>query len=126
MIYFSSIKKGFGLIVKQNMDCPMTDIDAAKISFQGEHEKPWTFITNHAVVLSLLAKHPRIIAREISRKVGITERSVRMIISDLDKGGYISKIREGRGVRYLVNLERHMRHKTQRDVALIDLMSILD
>ena len=107
------------------MDCPMTDVDPKKISCHGEYEKPWTFITNHAVVLSLLAKYPRITAREIAQEVGITERSVRLIINDLEKGGYSSKIREGRNVRYLVDLERHMRHKTQRDVALIDLMSIL-
>jgi predicted transcriptional regulator len=72
-----------------------------------------------------VAKHPRITARGISQEVGITERSVRMIISDLDQGGYISKIREGRGVRYLVDFERPMRHKTQRDVSVSHLMSIL-
>ena len=91
----------------------------------GENEKQWTFITNHAAVLSLLANHSRITAREISKEVGITERSVRMIISDLDKGGYISKIREGRGVRYMVDSERSMRHKTQRDIAVNHLLSIL-
>jgi predicted transcriptional regulator of viral defense system len=96
-----------------------------KVSCHGEYEKPWTFITNHAAVFSLLTKHSRITAREISHEIGITERSVRMIISDLDKSGYISKIGEGRSVRYLVDLERHMRHKTQRNVNLIDLMSIL-
>jgi DNA-binding transcriptional ArsR family regulator len=103
----------------------MTNVDPKKISRHGEYEKRWTFITNHAAVLSLLAKHPQITAREISREVGITERSVRLIISDLDQGGYISKIREGRGVRYLVDFERPMRHKTQRDVAVGHLMSIL-
>jgi DNA-binding transcriptional ArsR family regulator len=103
----------------------MTDVDPRKISCHGEYEKPWTFITNHAAVLSLLSKHPRITAREISQEVGITERSVRMIISDLLKGGYIRKIREGRGVRYLVDFERPMRHRTQRDVAVGHLMSIL-
>jgi predicted transcriptional regulator len=91
----------------------------------GKHEKPWTFITNHAAVLLLLANHPRITAREISQEVGITERSVRMIISDLDKGGYISKIREGRGVRYMVDSGRPMRHKTQRDIAVNYLLSAL-
>lgn len=104
----------------------MTNVDPKKISRQGEYEKPWTFITNHAVVLSLLAKHPRITAREISQEIGITERSVRLIISDLDKSGYISKIREGRGVRYLTDLQRSMRHKTQRDVAVSRLMTILN
>ena len=104
----------------------MTNGDPKKISRNGDYEKPWTFITNHAAVLSLLANYPRITAREISQEVGITERSVRMIISDLDQGGYISKIREGRGVRYLVDFERPMRHKTQRDVAVNHLLSILN
>ena len=105
---------------------PMTNVDPTKISRCGESEKRWTFITNHAAVLSLLVKYPRITAREISQEVGITERSVRMIISDLDKGGYISKTREGRGIRYMVNVERPMRHKTQRDVAVSHLLSILN
>jgi DNA-binding transcriptional ArsR family regulator len=104
----------------------MTNVDPKRISRHGENEKPWTFITHHAAVLSLLARYPRITAREISREVGITERRVRMIISDLDEGGYISKIREGRGVRYTVNVERPMRHKTQRDVAVSRLLSILN
>ena len=103
----------------------MTNVDPKKISRHDECEKRWTFITNHAAVLSLLAKHSRITAREISQEVGITERSVRLIISDLDQGGYISKIREGRGVRYLVDFERPMRRKTQRDVAVSHLLSIL-
>ena len=103
----------------------MTNVDPKKISRHGEYEKRWTFITNHAAILSLMVKHPRITAREISQEVGITERSVRLIISDLDQGGYISKIREGRGVRYLVDFERPIRHKTQRDVTVSHLMSIL-
>ena len=108
------------------MVCPMTNIDPKKISRNDEeYEKPWTFITNHAAVLSLLANHPRITAREISQEAGITERRVRTIIDDLDKGGYISKIREGRGVRYKVDFERPMRHKTLRDVAVNHLLSIL-
>ena len=104
----------------------MTNVGHRRVSRNdGEHEKPWTFITNHAAILSLLANHPRITAREISQEVGITERRVRTIISDLDKGGYISKMREGRGVQYRVDLKRPMRHKTQRDVAVKHLLSIL-
>ena len=103
----------------------MINVDPKTSSRHDESEKRWTFITNHAAVLLLVAKHPRITAREISLEVGITERSVRLIISDLDNGGYISKIREGRGVRYLVDFERSMRHKTQQDVAVKHLLSIL-
>jgi len=105
----------------------MLNVDPQKITCHGEdHKKPWTFITNHAAVLSLLANHSQITAREISQEVDITERSVRMIISDLDKGGYIIKTRKGRGVQYSVDLEQRMRHKTQRDLAVGNLMSILN
>ena len=55
----------------------MTDVDPKITIYHGEDEKRWTFITNHAAVLLLLAKDPRITAREISQEVGITERSVR-------------------------------------------------
>jgi len=44
----------------------------------------WTFITNHAVVLSYLARHPSITARQLATEIGITERAVRTIIADLE------------------------------------------
>ncbi|MFX0203892.1 MAG: hypothetical protein ACFFCW_47960 [Candidatus Hodarchaeota archaeon] len=48
--------------------------------------KEWTFLTNHALVLVYLAKHPQITALELSMPIGITERAVRKIIADLEKG----------------------------------------
>ena len=90
-----------------------------------DKKKRWTFITNHASVLMLVDKHPQITAREIAQEVGITERAVRLIISELSYGGYIRKTREGRGVRYIVDSERSMRHKTQQGVAVRHLLSIL-
>lgn len=106
-------------------ECNMTGGDRKKISNHQEYEKPWTFITNHAAVLSLLAKYPRITAREVAQEVGITERRVRLIISDLAEDGYISKIREGRNVRYRAAIEMPLRHKTQRDVAVRHLLAIM-
>jgi DNA-binding transcriptional ArsR family regulator len=103
----------------------MTEADRKKRSRRDKPEKPWTFITNYAAVLSLLANHPRITAREIAEEVGITERSIRFIISDLDGAGYISKVREGRNILYRVDVKRSMRHKTQRDIAVSDLLSVL-
>lgn len=103
----------------------MTKVDSKEIVHHDKQDKPWTFITNHAAVLSLLTQYPRITARDLSQETGITERSVWMIIKDLDKGGYIRRIREGRGVRYIVDFERPMRHKTLRDVAVSRLLSVL-
>jgi predicted ArsR family transcriptional regulator len=75
----------------------------------------WTFLTNHAVVLVYLAKHPRITARELASSIGITERAVRKIIADLGVEGYISKAKEGRGVKYSINSRLPLRHRTQKD-----------
>jgi DNA-binding transcriptional ArsR family regulator len=88
-------------------------------------EKQWTFLTNHALVLLFLARHPRITARELALDVGITERAVRTIIADLEVAGYIGKTREGRQVQYDVNHEMPLRHRTQQDTAVGDLLQTL-
>ncbi len=85
----------------------------------------WTFLTNHALVLSFLAKHPRITARELSAAIGITERATRKIIADLDAAGYITKKREGRRIRYRINSELSLRHETHRDTAVGELLRVL-
>jgi DNA-binding MarR family transcriptional regulator len=75
----------------------------------------WTFLTNHALVLIFLSKNPKITGQELSRLIGISERSVRRIICDLEKGGYIKKYREGRNIRYFINYKLPFRHHTQQD-----------
>jgi DNA-binding transcriptional ArsR family regulator len=86
----------------------------------------WTFLTNHAVVLFFLAKHSRITGRELASFIGITERSVRNIIIDLESEGYIKKSREGRQVRYKINPHLPLRHQTQKDKAIKILLDALD
>jgi predicted DNA-binding transcriptional regulator YafY len=85
----------------------------------------WTFLTNHAVVFVYLARHPQITARELASSIGITERAVRKIIADLEAGGYISKAREGRGVRYSINSGLPLRHRTQKDKSVEGLLLTL-
>jgi DNA-binding transcriptional ArsR family regulator len=87
--------------------------------------KQWTFITHHAAVLVLMANHSRITARELAQQVGVTERTVRMIISDLEAGGYIQKVREGRGVQYRVYPEIPLRHQVQQETAVGQLLEVL-
>jgi len=87
--------------------------------------KQWTFLTNHALVLLFVARHPRITARELSLEVGITERAVRTIIADLARAGYFEKTREGRTLKYDVNHDMPMRHPTQQAVAVGDLLETL-
>ncbi len=85
----------------------------------------WTFLTNHARVLMLLAKRPNITARDLSALIGITERSVRSIIADLEIEGYIEKFKEGRRVSYKIHTELPLRHPTQQDQPIERLLKAL-
>ena len=85
----------------------------------------WTFLTNHGLVLSVLAKYPRITGRVLAATVGITERATRKIISDLEAEGYIAKKKEGRGIRYRINPDLPMRHETYEDTAIGDFLKAL-
>ena len=76
----------------------------------------WRFLTNHALVLSLIAKQPRITAQELANIIGITERAVRRVIADLDAAGYIAKQRQGRGTKYTVNPDLSLRHDAHQEV----------
>ncbi len=85
----------------------------------------WTFLTNHALVISAISDNPKLTAFEISQRVGITERSTRKIIADLNEEGYIRKKKEGRRVRYRIDPELSLRSGSYRDVAIGDFLESL-
>lgn len=85
----------------------------------------WKFVTNHALVLCLVAQQPRITGREIATAVGITEKATRSIISNLEADGYVTKRREGRRIRYRINADLPLRHDLQQDKAIGDLLEVL-
>jgi DNA-binding Lrp family transcriptional regulator len=85
----------------------------------------WKFLTNHALVLCLIAQQPRTTAREISSTIGITEKATRNIIDDLEADGYVTKKREGRRLRYRVYPDLPLRHEAQQDKAIGDLLEVL-
>ena len=85
----------------------------------------WKFLTNHALVLCLVAQQPRITAREIAAAVGITEKATRNIINDLETDGYVDKKREGRRVRYRIDPEMPLRHEIQQEKPIGDLLEVL-
>jgi len=85
----------------------------------------WSFLTSYGLVLSLISKKPRITGIELSREIGITERAVRRVIFDLVACGYISKKKEGRCIKYRINPNLPMRHDTQQEIIVGDLLEAL-
>ncbi len=63
----------------------------------------WGFLTNHARVLLCIANDPGVRQREIGQSVGITERAVHRIVTDLTAAGCITRQRAGRRNQYTIN-----------------------
>jgi predicted transcriptional regulator len=85
----------------------------------------WTFITNYGLVITYIAKHPESTAREIGQAVGVTERTIHKIITDLTAEGYIQRQRVGRNNVYRINSELGLRHDTTDDITVGDLLKLL-
>ncbi|WP_157246705.1 helix-turn-helix transcriptional regulator [Nonomuraea typhae] len=97
---------------------------------QPDHGTPtWTFLTHHARVLLEIARNPEVRLREVASGIGITERTVQIIVNDLHAAGYLNRERVGRRNRYSLNADQHFRYPTEADVPvrrLIDMFADRD
>lgn len=75
----------------------------------------WTFLSNHAHVLLCIVQDPQIRLVDIARLVGIGERAVHSIVSDLVEAGYVIRNKQGRNNVYEVRLDRPFRHPLEAD-----------
>jgi predicted ArsR family transcriptional regulator len=73
----------------------------------------------------LLYREGDLTARVIAATLGITERSVRRILKDLEMEGYIDHRREGRRNSYRINLGQSLRRPDQNGVTVGELLKVL-
>lgn len=85
----------------------------------------WTFLTNHARVLAAIADNPNVRIRHIAARCRLTERAVQKIISDLERDGYLSHVREGRTNIYRVEPDKVLRHPAEAGLPVAALLSLL-
>jgi len=90
-----------------------------------ESRAEWTFLTNHAHVLLCIAQDVEIRLRDLAAKVGITERAVQRIVSELEVTGYITRQRNGRRNRYQVHTQQPLRHTIEEHRSVKDLMQLI-
>ena len=86
----------------------------------------WTFLTNHCHVLICIAADPTVRMRDLSEKVGITERAVQRIVADLRDAGYLSLERRGRRNHYDVHTLRPMRHPVEGHCLVSELLAAIE
>lgn len=85
----------------------------------------WTFLTNHSHVLILLSQDPTLVLREVAARVGITERAVQRIISDLEEAGFLERERLGRRNRYRIRSNQPLRHPIESHHTVGELIALV-
>jgi len=73
----------------------------------------WTFLSNHTHVLLCIAQNPNARVRDIALGVGITERGVQRIITELEDEGVLAKERRGRRNHYVIDGSLPLRHELE-------------
>lgn len=93
---------------------------------EGSDEAPtWTFLSNHAHVLVCIARDPDSTLRGIAEHVGVTERAVHRIVTELEAAGAITRVREGRRNHYEIATDTPLRHPLEAERTIGDLLAAL-
>ena len=85
----------------------------------------WTFLSNHAHVLLLIARDHEIKLRDAALQVGITERAVQRIVADLEAARYLERHREGRRNHYRIHRDLPLRHPIESQTLIGELLGLL-
>ncbi|WP_328946200.1 MarR family transcriptional regulator [Streptomyces sp. NBC_00250] len=87
--------------------------------------RSWTFLTNHARVLVVIARDPDVRLRDVAVACEVTERTVQAIVADLEAAGYLAHAREGRRNRYRLSSGMRFRHPLEGDYEITGLLDLL-
>lgn len=85
----------------------------------------WTFLSNHTHVLVCLSGDDDPTVRDIALRVGITERAVLRIVSELEQAGVLTREREGRRNRYRIDPDVPLRHPLEAHCRIGDLLAMV-
>jgi hypothetical protein len=85
----------------------------------------WTFLSNHAHVLVVLARDPEMRLRDVAEVVGITERAVQRIVADLELGGFLTREKIGRRNRYTLHRDEPLRHPIDSHRTIGQLLTLI-
>jgi hypothetical protein len=95
------------------------------MSVTDERGGSWTLLTGHGRVLVEIARNPTARIRDISAAVDLTERTVQVIVADLEAAGYLIRTRTGRRTRYSVNRDHMFRHTAQEGLRVGPFLDLL-
>jgi DNA-binding MarR family transcriptional regulator len=85
----------------------------------------WSFLTNHARALLLIAKQPDARLKDLAAALGVTERTAYGIVANLSAAGYVVKERDGTRNRYHIQDHLSLRDTISRERTIGELLDLL-
>ena len=85
----------------------------------------WTFLTNHALAVSFIARNPDVRIRDLADGLDVTERTAFAVVADLVEAGYVVKEKTGRRNRYHIQAQRPLGDAVSAERTIGDLLDLL-
>lgn len=87
--------------------------------------REWSFLTNHARTMLLIATQPEARLLDIAAALDVTERTAFGIVSDLTAAGYLVKERDGRRNRYEIQEHLPLPESTAGELTIGEVLELL-
>lgn len=87
--------------------------------------KPWALMSRHGHALMHLAMNPRTRLTDLARDMGMTEKSVRLLIGSLNRSEFLRVVKSGRNNSYELNYEMDLPHPFERRLSLRRFMELV-
>jgi len=85
----------------------------------------WSFLTNHARALLLIAHDPNARLRDLAGALDVTERTADGIVVDLSEAGYVLKEKDGRRNRYRIQEHLPLRDSISQQRTIGEVLDLL-
>ncbi|MBS2547501.1 MarR family transcriptional regulator [Catenulispora sp. NL8] len=92
---------------------------------EADERRKWTLLTSHGHVLVEIARNPQARVRDLSAIIGITERTTQAIIADLERAGYVERVKIGRRTHYVLHPDNPFRHAAQEGLQVGPFLDLL-
>jgi predicted transcriptional regulator of viral defense system len=84
-----------------------------------------TFLSEHAQVLLYISNHPHATVCEIAKVLGTSERQLYRLLSELQRAGYLTRVKDGRRNRYLLKADVPLHEGSAGQVTLSEFLAFL-
>jgi predicted DNA-binding transcriptional regulator len=87
-------------------------------------KKAWSLLSRHGQTLVLLAKNPNLRILELAKILGISERSVRVLLTSLHRSKILRVERIGRSNTYHVDYSFVLPHEVEKSIPLKTIVDL--